>query len=302
MTPNTKSMPTPNAQPPRVGFCLALFTSRTPGAASQLVDQFESYCIRFRENLHWFLDHDHAEWRELDDELLGYARRRLLGGRRRKIGDVVVYAHGAEHDIDADPNFVALSARAEDLDEVYGILEMWHEAQCDATALLKEALEQSTKLQPLSGYGGFGTAPWVDNDVGQDCHHVLFALAQRFQGVEVQDPWFTQNAAKTVLPVVQWLTIVSDDLLRRVGGRKVLDGLPEGIVVHDYGTGVIVQAGPAPSLGDVNKGDRLPLYRAVAKKLAKLRHKDPLPLGFNEPGSLGKEETLKWYRRLEREP
>lgn len=73
-------------------------------------------------------------------------------------------------------------------------------------------------------------------------------------------------------------------------------------MIHDYGTGVIIQAGPAPSLGDVNAGDHLPLYRAVAKRLKKLRPREPLPMIFSDRDSSGKQETIKWYRRLERDP
>jgi hypothetical protein len=131
---------------------------------------------------------------------------------------------------------------------------------------------------------------------------LLYAVSQRFEGVEIQPARFTKDVDDRTLKVVQWLTIVSDELLQRVGGRAALAGLQGEIVLHDYGTGVIIQAGPAPSPGDINKGDHLPLYRAVAARLKKLRHRDPFPLIRSHRDSSGKEETIKWYRRLERDP
>lgn len=300
--PPRKPHPQPEVAPPRIGLALAVFTRRTPEAQLQLVEQFESYCSRFRKNLCWFQDDDHEEWRELSDELVGYLRRRWLSTRRRKAGDVGVYAHGAEYDLDASPNFISVLGSADDLDEVYGLLEMWDESVWSPGQLVEEAMSICRKMQPLSGYAGYGSAPWVDMETAQDGRPALFAISQRFEGVEIQPAWFTKNAKKSSLPVVQWLTIVSDELLERVGGRNALDGLPEGVFLHDYGAGVVIQAGLAPSPGDLNKGDKLPLYRAVATRLKKLRHRDPLPLIRSDRDSSGKEETLKWYRRLERDP
>jgi hypothetical protein len=74
--------------------------------------------------------------------------------------------------------------------------------------------------------------------------------------------------SKFGVPHVGWMTILGKAPVETLGGYKALAEqaakakvgcapLPEG--------GAVLQAGPEPSIGDVNRGDRLPLQRAVGK-------------------------------------
>lgn len=72
-----------------------------------------------------------------------------------------------------------------------------------------------------------------------------------------------------------WLTFVQglalDELCGgRAAAQAALQGA-EGVVIHDLGPALMLQAGPAPEIGDTARGDDLPAYRAVAKALAPAR-------------------------------
>jgi hypothetical protein len=280
----------------------SFFLPQEATSVEPLVLEFESYLARWGDALRWWSDADHEPWRRMTSELGSYPRRRLLEKTRKKARDFDAYAHGGDEGDDPHPMFLSMAIHQPDLIRLHGLLEIWRTDVVDASSLLEEALSAARRLQPLQGFAGLALVPWLDLEVAQDAREVQFAIAQQFEGIQVINGWFTTNFTPGSVGAVQWLTIVHDSILGRVGGRQVLSDLPEGVIVHDYGSGVVIQAGDAPSAGDVNKGETIPLYRAVARKLAPLRPERILPFNIEEPRSLGREETLRWYRRLEREP
>ncbi len=74
---------------------------------------------------------------------------------------------------------------------------------------------------------------------------------------------------------VNWLSMLNDTSLKALGGRK---GLKEtlmndaSIQVDDLARGVLIKAGKAPQIGDVGKGDIIPIFCTVAKALRPLRY------------------------------
>ncbi|WP_128293465.1 type VI immunity family protein [Afifella aestuarii] len=90
-------------------------------------------------------------------------------------------------------------------------------------------------------------------------------------------------------------------LARLLGGEERLaEVLGPSCPIHDYDGGIVVQAGPEPQLGDINRGLVLDDYRRVSQALAPIRFED-YPRGLfvlGEPfDSL--EETRKWIRRFD---
>lgn len=97
---------------------------------------------------------------------------------------------------------------------------------------------------------------------------------------------------------VNWLTLLGRELVERKGGQEAIQGAlaarsPE-IVVHPLGDGICIQAGPLPQIGDVNRGDNLPLYHEVGRYLKDLRSKEP-------PWELDglQDDTEQWYARFD---
>jgi Protein of unknown function (DUF3396) len=70
--------------------------------------------------------------------------------------------------------------------------------------------------------------------------------------------------------------------------------------VHTYNGGVVLQAGPEPEIGDVNRGVALADYRAVARAVKPIRF-EQYSLGLlYPPEPMDRiEETLKWIRRFD---
>lgn len=98
------------------------------------------------------------------------------------------------------------------------------------------------------------------------------ALANRFLGVDVAEVSSGGLDAADGLGSVNWLTAIGNEFVEQLGGRRAFSSLGSETVVHELGTGLLIQAGEAPSLGDVNAGDALPAYREVARFIMPVRY------------------------------
>jgi hypothetical protein len=112
------------------------------------------------------------------------------------------------------------------------------------------------------------------------------SLARRHIGLELPymfgdqpfrwDPQCLQRQ-RFLLPLIRrvnWLTLVSDVAVNHLGGRDWISGQwreNPGIAVTPLTQGLMVQAGPRPVLGTLERGDTAPFYRAVAKVLRPIR-------------------------------
>jgi hypothetical protein len=97
---------------------------------------------------------------------------------------------------------------------------------------------------------------------------------------------------------VNWLTGVSDKLLKDVGGRDV--SLPAGVSMIPLKSGVVFQAGDAPRPGDRNRKDFLPEYMAVYGLLKPLIERAiARSKAFElEDRDRFEEKSKEWMRRL----
>jgi hypothetical protein len=127
-----------------------------------------------------------------------------------------------------------------------------------------------------------------------------FRASMRYPGLDIANP-ITDSVAlrQEAIKGVNWLTAVSYEMLKRIGGLKaVLAALPKAVTIHEVPRGVVFQAGPAPVAGDESTHELAP-YRAVYKALAELQS----PLlerygSFDLPGGTHREKTRAWLRRL----
>jgi hypothetical protein len=102
---------------------------------------------------------------------------------------------------------------------------------------------------------------------------------------------------------VNWLTLLGEIPLQKLGGvaqlRRKLAATPEVEIVETK-HGLILKAGEAPQLGDLNRDLKLPLYRAVYFAIKPVL--DPVIRDFS-PFNLGRpddaEYTERWLRRFE---
>lgn len=147
------------------------------------------------------------------------------------------------------------------------------------------------------GYGGFSLSNSLEVSTRQSNEQHLAPVAMRFSGIQVEQHSATRLCCKEAIKGVDWLTLIGSSFVEKLGGRAALRArLSEAIDLDDLPAGLMIRAGTAPGLGDVNAGERLPLYREVHRALTPVRNLSHWPLGdraFWEP------ETRRWMSRFD---
>ncbi|WP_437570567.1 type VI immunity family protein [Sorangium sp. So ce542] len=159
------------------------------------------------------------------------------------------------------------------------------------------ARELAEPFRFLSGHGGLSTntAPDYPSSLRD---YPVFALSRRFRGIDFGDPLSFSRFVRDGIKCVSWLTFVGDDLAARGGGRAALKrALGSEVAVVELAHGLLIQAGPAPSAGDVNRQDNVPLQHHVGRVLRDLRFPESSLRGYDGIG--GTENTLEWLQRFD---
>ncbi|MCC6522670.1 MAG: DUF3396 domain-containing protein [Polyangiaceae bacterium] len=264
---------------------LALFArgGRNAEVREGIVGLYEDYVKRWGEQLRWSAEAETERYRKFDERAAEYPRRALgrdVGGEERK---VMWVAYGGDHRHEANGwkfkgSLQDRFAAAHRLDFASATWPVGPAAPTPEE-LVALALDWARRLPVRYGYAGYSLG--VSEEHKQLTAKTVYDLAMRFQGLEIHDPLCTALCCETQLKSVNWLTLVSNEMLTprytgpligHVGGMDVLRAnLSPEIVLHPIRDGVLIQAGPEPLLGDVNRGETLPLYREVAKVLKPIR-------------------------------
>jgi len=124
-------------------------------------------------------------------------------------------------------------------------------------------------------------------------------LLRRHPGLNYGEAVSIANASEKGLAVVNWLTLLGPGLAAAMGGVEALARLaPADVNVLPLGpAGALLRAGKAPALGDVNRGDPLPLYHAVGRMLAPVVAPDEALDEVAVKGMQG-DEAYEWFRRF----
>jgi hypothetical protein len=147
-----------------------------------------------------------------------------------------------------------------------------------------------------SGVGGYAAA-WNANRKGPS-FWPIHAWCRRYLGLDVQDPDVMAWHARQGLPGTGWLTWIGSPLaeaLKIETSALVRRSWKHRVMVEPVERGALVQAGPEPDLGDLNRSQFPTAYADVAQALA--------PWLLAEPPELwGKfyeeKDTAKWMRRF----
>ncbi|MCP3876086.1 MAG: DUF3396 domain-containing protein, partial [Desulfobacteraceae bacterium] len=99
---------------------------------------------------------------------------------------------------------------------------------------------------------------------------------------------------------VNWLTILCDDLIDQLGGRiNLQETLGEEFPFFDYKGGTLIQAGPYPEIGDINRKNIPIHYKKLAKVLKPIRvNYNDSYLQAPDPND-NKAVTKKWFNRFD---
>ena len=163
-------------------------------------------------------------------------------------------------------------------------------------AFLQLAKQASQRFRLISGDAGFCTHMDPDFPSEREGGHI-YALSRRFHGIDFGHVTAFGHCMGDGIRGINWLTFVGEEGLKLVGGKSGLrTKLSKEIIIHDLDHGLMIQAGPTPGFGDVNRQDRLPLYHEVGRALTALRIPDEVLLETNHIG--GKENTRAWLDRF----
>jgi hypothetical protein len=150
----------------------------------------------------------------------------------------------------------------------------------------------------VSGHAGFAFE--VSRYESEESQTFAWAKSMRHRGIDIARPPLDAIAVgHDAVKGVGWLTLVSRALLEKLGGQaKIRRALPADVKTTEVSRGVVLQAGPAPELGDTNRKDLLPLYREVYRVVAPL-----VQIAASRSPSLDIEEdyvekTRKWFARF----
>ena len=162
-------------------------------------------------------------------------------------------------------------------------------------ALAKSAAE---KLQFLSGQGGYAVnvkRGYPSDTPGGRIH----MISRRFEGIDIGRPLFFSTYLSEAIKSVNWLTFIGEWAVDELGGvEKITARLGSDIVVHQLPHGLMIQAGPRPGFGDVNRREQLPHYHKVGALLKGLRISEAVLGPYDEIG--GSENTRRWLARFDK--
>ena len=157
-------------------------------------------------------------------------------------------------------------------------------------------------LKPYCGYAGIGAIQSVEGAERDRTAYDVYPIAMRFPGVEIEDAGSVARHLGSHIKGVNWLTALSDEVLAPIGGRQaLLAQLDENFVIMEYEGGVLIQAGPAPELGDVNRQQIPRFYRQLSRLVRPLRMTFPKGDSFIRPPNPDEntEATNRWLARFD---
>jgi hypothetical protein len=158
-------------------------------------------------------------------------------------------------------------------------------------------------LLPCHGYGGIAFVESTDPGVKNQAQPTVYALAQRFPGIEVDRPLIHLLRVEGGIKGVNWLTVLGPRFVERMGGTAALRAaLPEPFVFHPFDGGLLLQAGPVPQTGDRNQKLWPAFYPELARLLRPIRIKEHPCFDYGVPGRFTAETTMEWLTRFDQDP
>ena len=216
---------------------------------------------------------------------------------RAKTRDICSLEMGGPIQINSDYHFSFTGSR--DLNEKRSnFLEVRfpsHEAEPDRVDAYVSFIAKLAELLPYdSGYASLALT--CGGMSMQDAFAQAAAKwAFRHPGFDMPSNNNTTAGIRQKVRGAYWITFIGPPALGELGGEDALrKALPKEIEVKPAGAGVMLRAGKVPELGDVNKRDKLPLLRAMAKVLEPVTQLNDTFLNamFVDPGEIG-----RWLRR-----
>jgi len=131
------------------------------------------------------------------------------------------------------------------------------------------------KLDINFGHGGY-SLNW--NEVGRFASFAekeIYILSQRYPGIDIPDLAGTLDVLSQGVKCANWLTLLDETSCNRLGGMINLQStFSKEIKMHKLNKCIMIQAGPRPRIGDINRLRKLSFYNEVGRVIAGLRATD----------------------------
>jgi len=219
--------------------------------------------------------------------------------------DFLMMFHGGENIDDADARtFMAVSREREEWELsflTYTLPLSWGDEH-GKEKFVESVLKTCALMQPFHGFAGLAVLSPIGGVSDADVDAV-YGLGSRFPGLEIDAPLHHEGYLSTERRIkgVNWLTILNKDLIALLGGMEALKAsLGPMIPIHDFGEGIIIQAGSGPQFGDRQTEGELDNYRRVAGALSSIRSTNPAIIWPQGAGSsFGFDEAKAWMTRFD---
>ncbi len=161
-------------------------------------------------------------------------------------------------------------------------------------ALLHEMAREIAASVPIhSGHGGLAFTYQPYRKI--DAFEIIYALARRYWGIDVEDLNASARSTGEFLKTISWLTLLGRGLFSAAINR--LDGLSEDIdfARHNERLGTVVRVGSVPDEFDVNRPTTDAYYRLARRLEPALPTEHP---AFEGTGFGRHDATVRWMRRF----
>ena len=162
--------------------------------------------------------------------------------------------------------------------------------------LVDLARSLARKFKIFSGLGGYSLNWNKIGELADEANKDIYVISQRYPGIDIPDLGGDLEVISQGIKCVNWLTFLGAEYVDKLGGIERLKALDKEIVWDRVSDGIVIQAGPQPETGDVNRRLTLPLYHKVGKGVAKLRVKQHI--AFIPSQNDADQATSKWLARF----
>ena len=164
-------------------------------------------------------------------------------------------------------------------------------------------LSFAKQLRPSSGYAGIGVLETLDVYAKEPFQSTVKQIADRFPGLEVENPVIHGIHTDKGIKGVNWLTLLGDHWVQTIGGLDYLRiGFGEDFKLTPYDGGLMIQAGPRPQIGDADANRWPQHYVTLAKVLKPIQIKDHYPFHFGDsrgPARMDYQASKAWIYRFD---
>jgi TseV toxin immunity protein TsiV len=271
----------------------------TPAGAKGFDRFLRTFADRFGDRLTFYRTGDMKKYRRVDARTLDGPYHWFTDVKVLKKKMLALVAHsGAAERTAAPPALDLMLWGFDDPPQFAFRMALPVEVADKPDALVKFVQDALAEFPLAHGFCGY-SFEWDEMSVDEEANEWAGPLLLRHPGLNYMSAVALSRAASSGVVAVSWLTFLGPEISQALGGQKALTkAAPAGVSVLPLGKGgVLLRAGKQPELGDVNRRERLPLYRSVGRLVSPSRASDEELEDLNIQG-ISDEAAIDWLRRF----